>query len=63
MLAFARRISAVVSCNVRSHSMTVGGYSMENAVVPPERTLLVPIRCIIASRRVGACEGEIVEER
>jgi hypothetical protein len=42
--------------------MTVGDYSTENAVVPPERTLLVPIRCVIVLRR-GVCEGEIAEER
>jgi hypothetical protein len=42
--------------------MTVGGYSTENAVVPPELTLLVPIRCVIALRK-GVCEGEIAEGR
>jgi hypothetical protein len=62
-LAFARRISAVVSCSVRSHSMTVGGYSTENAVLSPERTLLVPIRFVMASRREAVAEGEMVKER
>jgi hypothetical protein len=61
-LAFARRISAVVSCSVRSHSMTVDGYSTENAVVPPEWTLLMPIRCVMVSRREAVTEEEMAKD-
>jgi hypothetical protein len=43
--------------------MTVGDYSAENAVVPPERTLLMPIRCVMVSRRKAVAEGEMVKGR